>query len=233
LNQARFLGRTINSVIDQNYPALAYHVQDGGSIDGSLDVLRSYGGRIGWSSEVDTGQSSAINAGFRGVNGDIMGYLNSDDMLLPGSLAYVARMFTDRPDVDVVYSHRINIDEEDREIGRWILPPHDPEALRWADYLPQETMFWRRRVWERAGPFDESLQFAMDWDFILRAEVWASVSSAFLVFSDAFEFTTRRKRRPFPLLARQNRGGFGKPIWAATPHAARSGRHFENMSSAT
>jgi len=131
--------------------------------------MSSYGRRIGWSSEADTGQSSAINAGFRGVNGDIMGYLNSDDMLLPGSLAYVARMFADRPDVDVVYSHRINIDEEDREIGRWILPPHDPEALRWADYLPQETMFWRRRVWERAGPFDESLQFAMDWDFILRA----------------------------------------------------------------
>lgn len=170
LNQATFLKTTIDSVVSQNYPALDYHVQDGGSTDGSLDVLASYGDRLSWSSEPDGGQSAAINRGFENVHADIMAYLNSDDLLLPGSLAYVASVFNQRPDIDVIYSHRINIDSEGREVGRWILPPHDADALRWADYVPQETMFWRRRVWEGAGSLDESFRYAMDWDFILRAQ---------------------------------------------------------------
>jgi glycosyltransferase involved in cell wall biosynthesis len=170
LNQGGFLKSTIDSVIGQNYPALFYHVQDGGSTDGSLDILRAYGNRLSWASESDGGQSAAINRGFEGVYADIMAYLNSDDLLLPGSLAYVANIFADRPELDLVYSHRISIDEEGREIGRWILPPHDAEALRWADYVPQETMFWRRRVWQKVGPLDENLRYAMDWDFLLRAQ---------------------------------------------------------------
>jgi hypothetical protein len=98
-----------------------------------------------------------------------MAWLNSDDLLLPGTVAYVARYFLDHPDVDVVYGHRVNIDESDQEIGRWLMPTHDDELLRWADYIPQETLFWRRRLWEKVGAaLDESFQFALDWDLLLR-----------------------------------------------------------------
>jgi hypothetical protein len=77
--------------------------------------------------------------------------------------------FLAHPDVDVVYGHRININEHDQEIGRWIMPSHDDELLRWADYIPQETLFWRRRIWEKVGAcVDESFQFALDWDLLLR-----------------------------------------------------------------
>jgi len=98
-----------------------------------------------------------------------MAYLNSDDLYLPGTLSYVATAFTENPELDVVYGHRIIIDEQDFEIGRWIIPAHDAELLRWMDWIPQETLFWRRRAWDRIGAqLDESLQFAMDWDLISR-----------------------------------------------------------------
>jgi GT2 family glycosyltransferase len=145
-------------------------VQDGASIDGTVGLLKSRGDGISWKSEPDKGQSNAINLGFAGVDSEIMAYLNSDDMLLPGTLAYVANYFMSHPDVDVVYGHRVFVDREGLEVGRAVLPPHDGAALQYADYIPQETMFWRRRVWDRIGPIDESFHYAMDWDFILRAQ---------------------------------------------------------------
>ncbi len=169
-NQAAYLASTLRSVIDQNYPRLEYFVQDGGSSDGSVDVLRAHGDRLtAWESKSDGGQSQAINLGMRRTTGEIMAYLNSDDLLLPGSLAYVARYFTENPDVDVVYGHRVLIDSQGLEIGRWVLPPHDDSVITYADFIPQETMFWRRRAWDAAGgQIDESFRFAMDWDLILR-----------------------------------------------------------------
>ena len=169
-NRRRYLPATIDSVLAQAYPRLSYCVQDGASTDGSVDVLRSYGGRLAWRSERDAGQAQAINRAFATCDGDIMAYLNSDDTLLPGTLAYVARVFQSRPDVDIVYGHRIFIDRDALEIGRAVLPGHDAKALYWAHYVPQETMFWRRRVWAAVGPFDESFQYALDWDFILKAQ---------------------------------------------------------------
>jgi glycosyltransferase involved in cell wall biosynthesis len=170
LNQGRFLGATIDSVIGQNYPRLFYHVQDGGSNDNTVQILKSYGDKIGWRSAPDNGQSDAINAGFAQADRDIMAYLNSDDTLLPGALAFVANFFQARPDIDILYSHRIFIDSEGMEIGRAILPAHDDEALRYAGYIPQETMFWRRRVWDAIGAMDVSFHYALDWDFLLRAQ---------------------------------------------------------------
>jgi glycosyltransferase involved in cell wall biosynthesis len=169
-NQAEFLGATIDSVVSQNYPRLIYHVQDAASKDGTIAVLKSYGDKISWKSEPDKGQADAINIGFDGVDSDIMGYLNSDDTLLPGTLAYVANFFNTRPDVDVVYGHRIFIDSEGSEIGRAVLPGHDKKALLYAGYIPQETMFWRRRVWDAVGAMDPNFQYALDWDFMLRAQ---------------------------------------------------------------
>ncbi|BEP95506.1 hypothetical protein GmRootA79_38900 [Acidovorax sp. A79] len=168
--QAHFIGRTLDSVLGQNYPKLEYFVQDGGSTDGTAEVLRSYGDRLtGWVSKRDAGQSQAINLGFACTGGDVMGWLNSDDLLMPGALHRVGEFFAQHPEVDVVYGHRILIDEEDREIGRWVLPAHDDNVLSWADFIPQETLFWRRTIWEKSGgQIDESFRFAMDWDLLLR-----------------------------------------------------------------
>lgn len=169
-NQAQFIERTVRSVLDQDYPNLDYRVQDGGSNDGTVEILRRYEGRLaGWDSRPDKGQSEAINRGFAGTTGEIMAWLNSDDVLFPGALEYVADYFASHPDVDAIYGHRILIDEEDRQIGRWILPAHSNRVLSWADFVPQETLFWRRRIWDKAGgQVDESFRFAMDWDLLLR-----------------------------------------------------------------
>lgn len=168
--QGRFIEATLRSVLDQGYPALSYFVQDGGSDDGTVDILRAHEKSLaGWRSAPDRGQTHAINLGFERADGEIMAWLNSDDLLLPGSLAFVADYFARHPDVDVVYGNRLLIDENGQEIGRWILPGHDGHALRWADYVPQETLFWRRELWERVGgKVDESFQFAMDWDLLVR-----------------------------------------------------------------
>jgi glycosyltransferase involved in cell wall biosynthesis len=169
-DQGHFLERTLYSVLNQNYPALEYVVQDGGSTDESEDILRRYEASLAhWASEPDDGQADAINRGFAHTSGEIMAYLNSDDLLLPGSLAYVGRYFASHPEVDVVYGHRLIIDEHDRQIGRWVLPPHDDQELALIDFVPQETLFWRRRAWEAAGgSIDVSLRFAIDWDLLLR-----------------------------------------------------------------
>ncbi|MEZ6067353.1 MAG: glycosyltransferase [Planctomycetaceae bacterium] len=170
LNQGHHLEATIRSVLDQNYEALELIVQDGGSTDGSLDVIRRYSDRLArWTTEPDKGQANAINLGMRHARGEILAYLNSDDILLPGSLAYVAKYFVEHPEVDVVYGHRVLIDERGDDVGRWVLPPHDNHTLGFVDYIPQETMFWRRRIWDQVGGgLDEAFHFAMDWDLILR-----------------------------------------------------------------
>jgi len=169
-NQSRYIRSTMDSVIDQKYPCLEYFVQDGESSDGTIDIIREYEGRIsGWESRADSGQSDAINRAFAKTSGEVMGWLNSDDLILPGALSCVAKYFWENPNVDVVYGHRLLIDEDGSLIGRWIMPDHDDNILNWSDYVPQETMFWRRSIWEKSGgELDRSLRFAMDWDLILR-----------------------------------------------------------------
>jgi glycosyltransferase involved in cell wall biosynthesis len=168
--QGQYIERTIKSVLEQEYPNLEYFVQDGGSTDQTVSILKSYEGRIsGWRSEKDNGQSHAINLALARASGEIMAWLNSDDLLLPGALMFVADYFARHPDVDVLYGDRLLINEGDMEIGQWILPGHDDRILNWADYVPQETLFWRRSVWEKAGGrVDESFRFAMDWDLLVR-----------------------------------------------------------------
>jgi glycosyltransferase involved in cell wall biosynthesis len=169
-NQAGFLPRTIESVLGQEYPRLEYIIQDGASTDGTPDILEKYRGRLAHvESSRDNGQAHAINLGFRHANGEILAYLNSDDLLLPGALHYVADYFRRHPEVDVIYGHRVIVNEHDEEIGRWVLPPHNDHILFWADYVPQESLFWRRGIWEKIGArLDESYQFALDWDLLLR-----------------------------------------------------------------
>ncbi len=173
-NQAQFLGSTMTSVLRQNYPHLRYVVQDGGSTDGSVEVIQREAARLHhWESARDAGQADAIRKGFAHVLGalrpdDIMAWLNSDDLLAPRSLHAVAKFFVEHPEVDAVYGHRIIIDDADRDIGSWVMPPHDNTALEWIDYVPQETLFWRKRAWDRVGGLDPTFQFALDWDLIVR-----------------------------------------------------------------
>lgn len=168
--QGEFIEQTLLSVLDQNYPALEYFVQDGGSTDSTVEVLTRFHSRLtGWESAKDKGQSHAINLGLSRTTGEIMAWLNSDDFLMPGVLARVADFFARHPEIDVVYGDRLICDSDGQEIGRWIMPDHDDEILSWVDYVPQETMFWRRSIWEKAGgQIDESFRFAMDWDLLVR-----------------------------------------------------------------
>ena len=154
-------------MLAQNYPNLGYIIEDGGSTDGTVQLLESYGDRIVWRSERDTGQANAINRGFARVHGEIMAYLNSDDVLLPGALAYVAQIFLAKPAVDIVYGHRIFIDREARKSADGCCRPIATRPSN--GRTTQETMFWRRQVWDKVGPLDESFQYALDWDFALRA----------------------------------------------------------------
>jgi GT2 family glycosyltransferase len=175
-NQGEFLEQTIESVLNQDYPRLEYVVQDGGSEDGSREILERYSSRLHhWESAPDgdqpRGQASNVNRGFARTTGEVMAYLNSDDLLLPGALDCVARFLKAHPKVDAVYGHRVLIDEEGMEIGRQVIPRHSDRVLAWADFIPQETLFWRRAVWERAGAtMDESFRYALDWDLLVRLQ---------------------------------------------------------------
>jgi glycosyltransferase involved in cell wall biosynthesis len=155
-------------VLAQRYAALEYVVRDGGSTDGSVEVLEGFSD-VRWHSAPDDGQAAALNAGFADTAGEIMAFLNADDLLLPGALAYVTRYFAEHPDVDVLYGQRILIDELDRDIGVWITPRHQDQVLSYGDFMPSETLYWRRSAWEAAGGrFDESFHFALDWELLQR-----------------------------------------------------------------
>ncbi len=172
--QATFVESTLLSVINQKYPKLLYAVQDGGSTDGTPAIVARHAAELAhWESARDKGQADAVRRGFSHVHGqlgpdDVMGWLNSDDFIAPRALRYVGEYFATHPEVDCVYGHRIIIDGEDREVGRWIMPTHDPRSLEWIDYVPQETLFWRRRAWDLVGGIDTSFQFALDWDLLAR-----------------------------------------------------------------
>lgn len=195
LNQGVFIERTITSVLDQEIQNLEYVIQDGCSKDMSLQVIKKYETKLSnWQSVKDRGQSHAINMGLKNTSGDIMAYLNSDDILLPGSLEYVVRYFEQHPETDVVYGDRLLIDEEDRVINYWVLPEHDSGAIAWADFIPQETMFWRRSAWNSIGAHvDESFHFAMDWDMILRFRSHGRLFVHLPRFLGAFRITESQK----------------------------------------
>lgn len=169
-NQDRYIGASIRSVISQHYPRLQFVVQDGASQDESVHVIENFRNNLlAATSEPDEGQADAINRAFAKTDAEIMGWLNSDDILLPGALHVIGNYFASHPDVDVVYASRLVIDEADLEVGRWIVPPNTHDYLDWADYIPQETLYWRRSLWERAGGgLDASMSFAMDWELLLR-----------------------------------------------------------------
>jgi glycosyltransferase involved in cell wall biosynthesis len=175
-NQAQFIDRTIQSVLGQAGDFdLEYLVMDGGSSDGTLDVLRRYQGRLDWVSEPDAGQSDAINKGLRRVGGDVVGWLNSDDVLRPGALARVTAAFAAHPEAGWVHGRCDIIDPDDRVIRRWLAAYKDWCSRRYSygrllteNFICQMTVFWRRSLLDQVGYLDPTLHLAMDYDYWLR-----------------------------------------------------------------
>ena len=170
-NQAQFLETTIRSVLGQCYPNLEYIVMDGGSTDGSAEIIRRHESALAfWISEKDGGQAAAINAGFTRATGDILCWLNSDDFFLPETLHRVAEWLgKSAGGPDLFYGACLFFSDEGRG-AKVVRPPnHDPALLRQTAYIIQPSCFWTRRLWEQTGPLDETLAYAFDWDWFLRA----------------------------------------------------------------
>jgi len=170
LNQGAFIEATVRSVLLQDYAALDYHVVDAGSTDATLDVLRRYAPWLTWTSEPDRGQADAINKGLARARGEVLAYLNSDDLYLPGALRQVGEYFARHPEVGLVYGDCQVIDGDGRRLG--LLPQHAFDRRRLierGEYIPQPAAFWRRAVIEQVGDFDPALHLALDHDFFIRA----------------------------------------------------------------
>ncbi len=170
LNQERYIQTTIESVLEQQYPKLEYLVVDGGSIDSTQDILKSYGQKLTWFVETGTNQSKAINIGWQQSIGDIIAWINSDDIYYPGTLNLVGEYFYQHPDVDMLYGEADYINRDGD-----ILRPYPtqnfnfPALLRFTEnYIPQTATFLRRDVLDKVGFLDESLDYVMDFDFWLR-----------------------------------------------------------------
>lgn len=169
-NQGHYLGLTLASILDQNYPNLELIVMDGGSTDASVEIIERHAGNIAyWKSAKDDGQTAALAEGFDRSTGDIQCWLNSDDLHFPYTLHEVAEYFTKHSLVDAVYGDTLWVDangaalRQQREIGfyRYIW-------MYTYNYIPGMSMFWRRSIYEKAGGLNPSFNLAMDADLWIR-----------------------------------------------------------------
>jgi glycosyltransferase involved in cell wall biosynthesis len=168
-NQAQFLEQTILSVLGQDYANIEYIVMDGGSSDGSVDIIRRHEERIAsWTSERDNGQTDGIRRGFARSTGEILAWLNSDDLLAPSAVRIAVGALRRFADAGTVYGDRLHIDAKGNVIGINRMPAFYPSMFRRNITLPQETVFFRRDAYEKAGGLDESLAFSMDFDLWVR-----------------------------------------------------------------
>jgi glycosyltransferase involved in cell wall biosynthesis len=175
-NQGEFIARTVESVLSQRGDfELDYRILDGGSNDDTLAILERYRDRLTFVSERDGGQVDAINKGLRATTGDIVGWVNSDDVLLPGALAAVADAFRAHPECEWLHGRCEIIDQADRPVRKWVslykhvrATRHSFDNLITENYVSQMTAFWRRSVHEAIGYLDPALHYAFDYDLWLR-----------------------------------------------------------------
>ncbi|MEZ4519010.1 MAG: glycosyltransferase family 2 protein [Chloroflexota bacterium] len=171
-NQAAYLEETIRSVLLQQYPALEYIIMDGGSTDGSVDIIRHYANHLAyWQSEPDDGQADAINKAFARANGEIMGWLNSDDVYMPGTLSVIGRLFAGQPETQLAYGEGWYIDPAGNRLEpcRFVRRKITDTYLANMDPILQPAAFWRRSLWDATGPLNSSLHWVFDWEWFIRA----------------------------------------------------------------
>lgn len=169
-NQAEFLEATIRSVLSQDYPNLEYIIVDGASTDGSVEIIRRYAGQLAWwVSEPDKGQTDAINKGFARAQGEILGWLNSDDTYLPNAVTEAVSYLQTHPEAAMVYGDANLIDSQGQILGKFPARQTDyKRLLRGYVHIPQQAAFFRSELWQRVGPLDTSFYFAMDYDLWVR-----------------------------------------------------------------
>jgi glycosyltransferase involved in cell wall biosynthesis len=174
-NQGKFLEETILSVLNQDYENIEYIIVDGDSSDNTLEIIKKYQSRLAWwISEPDKGQTEAINKGFNRANGQILAWLNSDDVYQPGAVREAVDYLLEHPQVGMVYGDLDFIDENGKVIGKFNAAQTDlPKLRRGFVHIPQPSAFFRADLWKKIGPLDASFFFAMDYDLWTRL---ASVS---------------------------------------------------------
>jgi glycosyltransferase involved in cell wall biosynthesis len=169
-NQAAYIEETLRSVLAQEYPHIEYLIVDGGSTDGTVEIIQKYQDQLaGWTSEPDRGQTDAINKGFGRARGEILAWLNSDDTYEPGAVAAAVKYLQEHPQVGMVYGDCNYINESGAVIGKFRAAQTNYRLLRQGyTRIPQQTMFFRAELWKRLGPLDPSFYFAMDYDLWTR-----------------------------------------------------------------
>jgi len=169
-NQGQFLEETILSVINQNYPNLEYIIIDGGSTDKSIGIIKKYEKQINyWVSERDNGQSEAINKGFKKATGDIIGWINSDDLVIQGAFNAIAKYFIKNPDTIFINGYTLRIDEESKILfNNHIMRQNSFFSKHGIFNVAQQSMFWRRELHDKIGLLNESFHAEMDKEFLIR-----------------------------------------------------------------
>lgn len=168
-NQASYLEQTIQSVLDQDHADIEYLIIDGGSIDGSVDIIKKYTSRLAyWVSEKDSGQADAINKGMRRAKGDIVAWLNSDDYYLPGTVTAAVKAFDANPDAVLVYADMLAVDEHGQTFNTFRYKQLTLEDLLSFQIIGQPAVFMRRAAFEKAGGLDTSFHFLLDHHLWIR-----------------------------------------------------------------
>jgi glycosyltransferase involved in cell wall biosynthesis len=169
-NHARYLPAAIDSLLSQDYQPLEVIVVDGGSTDGTLDILRRYGDRLAWVSEPDKGMYDAVNKGWRQGRGEYLGYLNADDLLCPGAVRHLAGHLTGHPETGLVYGDYFRIDQAGAVLERFYTSAQTTDSLlRHGNSIFTGAMLLRREVLEGSGWLDATLKCSADYDFVIRA----------------------------------------------------------------
>lgn len=167
-NMAEFLEETIVSVLSQDYPHLDYVVMDGGSKDGTVDILRKYEGKLRWCSERDGGQGDAINKGWHAVTGDLFAYINADDTYLPNALSTIAGHFKRNPGVGMIYGEAYHVDVKGAILDRYPTQPFDFQTLISQCYVCQPAAFLLREAYGNAGMINVNMHYALDYELWIR-----------------------------------------------------------------